>query len=57
MVSQETSQNENQKKMVNIVGKILDSSKQQKSKRCPPDLANLIKILTPKQMLQRLPTQ
>ena len=43
--------------MVNIDWKILDSSKQQKSKRCPSDLANLIKILTPKQMLQRLPTQ
>ena len=43
----ETSKNENLEKLVEIVEKILDFNKQQKGK------GN--KILTPKQMLQRLP--
>ena len=45
--SKETPQNENLKKMVNIAERIIDFHKQQKGKG--------IKILTPKQMLQRLP--
>ena len=40
-------ENENPKKVVNIVEKIIDCNKKQKGK--------VIKILTPKQMLQRLP--
>ena len=40
-------ENENPKKVVNIVEKIIDCNKKQKGKG--------IKILTPKQMLQRLP--
>ena len=40
-------ENENLKKVVDIVEKIIDCNKQQKGKG--------IKILTPKQMLQRLP--
>ena len=43
----EISENENPKKVVNIVEKILNFNEQQKGKE--------IKILTPKQMLQRLP--
>ena len=43
----EISKNENSKKVAYIVEKILDFNKQQKGKG--------IKILTPKQMLQRLP--
>ena len=42
--------------IVNIVEKILNFTKQQKGKGRPLDLANQIKILTPKQMLQRLLT-
>ena len=62
----EISENENLKKLVNIVEKILDFNKQQKGKGLPSDLAPVvrvakvsdrkrIKILTPKQMLQKLP--
>ena len=40
-------ENENPKKVVNIVEKIIDCNKKQKGK--------VIKILTPKQMLQRSP--
>ena len=40
-------ENENPKKVVNIVEKIIDCNKKQKGK--------VIKILSPKQMLQRLP--
>ena len=40
-------ENQNPKKVVNIVEKIIDCNKKQKGKG--------IKILTPKQMLQRLP--
>ena len=58
--------NENPNKIVDIVEKILNFNKQQKSKRFPSDLARIaraakvsdhsnLKILTPKQMLQRLP--
>ena len=45
--SKEIPENENPKKIVNIVEKFLDFNKQQKFKE--------LKILTPKQMLQRLP--
>ena len=47
IIRKEIPENENPKKVVNIVKKILDFNKQQKGKG--------IKILTPKQMLQRLP--
>ena len=45
--SKEIPENENPKKIVNIVENIFDFNKQQKGKE--------IKILTSKQMLQRLP--
>ena len=45
--NEEMSENENPKKVVDIAEKILDINKQQKCKE--------IKILTPKQKLQRLP--
>ena len=48
-------ENENLKKVVNVVEKIFNFNKQQKHKGHPLDLAKRIKILTPKQMLQRLP--
>ena len=47
-------ENENKNKIVDIVENILDFNKQQKGKGRPSDLAMYIKILTPKQMLQRL---
>ena len=47
IIRKEIPENENPNKIVNIVKKILDFNKQQKGKG--------IKILTPKQMLQRLP--
>ena len=53
--SKEIPANGNLKNIVNIVEKILDFSKQQKGKWCPSDLAMRIKILTPKQVIQRLP--
>ena len=53
--SKEIPENENPKKVVNIVEKFFDFNKQQKGKGRPSDLANRIKILTPKQMLQRSP--
>ena len=53
--SKEIPENENPKKVINIVEKILDFNKQQKFKWRPSDLAKHLKILTPKQMLQRLP--
>ena len=43
----EIPENENQKKVVEIVEKILDFNKQQKGKA--------LKLLAPKQMFQRLP--
>ena len=61
--SDEIPENENLKKVVNIVEKILDFNKQQKSKGLPGisascllDLAKHIKMLTPEQMFQVLPT-
>ena len=51
----EIPENENPKKGVHIVEKILNFKKQQNGKGRPSDLANRIKILTPKQMLERLP--
>ena len=42
------------KKIVSIVEKILDFNKQKRGKVLPLDLAKHIKMLTPKQMLQRL---
>ena len=59
----EIPENENPTKVVNIVEKILDFYKQQKGKELPSDLTcvtkvfnrKLIKILTPKQLLQVLP--
>ena len=53
--SKEIPEHENPKKVADIVEKILDFNKQQKGKGLPSDLATFIKILTPKQMLQRLP--
>ena len=61
-IKNEFLKNENLNKIVDIVEKILDFNKQQKSKGRPSDLARVakvsdrphIKILTPKQMLQRL---
>ena len=44
-----------QKILANIVEKILDFHKPQKGKGLLRNLAKHIKILTPKQMLQRLP--
>ena len=48
-------ENENPKKIVDIVEKILNFNKKLKGKGRPSDLDKRIKILTPKQMLQRLP--
>ena len=45
--SKQIPENKNPKKIVNIVEKILDFNKQQKGKG--------VKVLTPKQILQRLP--
>ena len=48
-------EDENPNKIDDIVEKIVDFNKQPKGKGLPSDLAKQIKILTPKQMLQRLP--
>ena len=59
-------ENENPNKIVNIVEKIFKFNKEQKGKELPSDLARIahaakvsdhsnLKILTPKQMLQKLP--
>ena len=53
--SKEFPENKNPKRIVNIVEKILDFNKRQKGKGLPSDLAKHIKILTIKQILQRLP--
>ena len=53
--SKENPENENPKKLVNITEKILNFNKQQKAKGRPSDLEKRIKILTPKQIIQRLP--
>ena len=50
----EITENENLKKVVNIVEKILNFNEKRKGKRHPSDLGNCIKMLTPKQMPQRL---
>ena len=47
-------ENETLNKIVDIVEKIPDLNKKQKAKGLPSDLDKHIKILTPKQMLQRL---
>ena len=51
----EVPHNENPNKIIDIVEKILHFNKQQKHKGHPSDLARYLKILPPKQMLQRLP--
>ena len=48
-------ENENPKKVVDIVEKFLDFNKQQKGKGLPSDLVMHNRILTPKQMSQRFP--
>ena len=53
--SNEIPENENPKKVVNIVETILHINKQQKGVWRTLGLAKRIKILTPKQMLQRIP--
>ena len=52
--SKEIPKDENPKKVVNIVEKILNFNKLQKIKGHNSDIAKRIKILTSKQMLQRL---
>ena len=47
-------ENESLKNIVNIAEKTLDFNKKQNSNGLPSDLAKHIKILTPKQMIQRL---
>ena len=47
-------ENESLKNIVNIAEKTLDFNKKQKGNGLPSDLAKHIKILTPKQMIQRL---
>ena len=42
-------------KITNIVEKMFNFSQQKKGKERPPDLATHLKILTTKQMLQKLP--
>ena len=46
---------ENPPEVINVVEKILESNKQQKGKGRPSDLDTCLKILIPKQILQRLP--
>ena len=53
--SNETPENKNPKKVVLIIEKIADLNKQQKGKGRLSDLPTHIKVLAPKQMLQRLP--
>ena len=61
LLIKKTPEDWNPKKVLNIVEKILFFNKQQKVKGRPSDLARVpksckhIKILSPKQMLQRLP--
>ena len=62
MSNKEIPENENPNKMVHIIEQTFDFNKQQKCKGRPSDLARVvkvfdcvhIKILIPKQMLQRL---
>ena len=51
----EIPENENTKKVVDIAEKILDFNKQRRGKGLPSELGDCIKILTPKQMLERPP--
>ena len=51
----EIPKNGNPNKIIDIVQKILDFNKQQKGRGCPLELAIHLKILTPKQIIQRLP--
>ena len=53
--SKEIPENGNPKKIVNIVKNILDFNQQQKDKGRPSKVATHMKILTPKQMFQKLP--
>ena len=66
LIEKKIPKTENQSKIVDIVEKILDFNKQQKGKGILLNLAHIariakvsdhynLKILTPKQMLQRLP--
>ena len=55
IVRKEIHENKKPNKTVNTVEKIFNFNKQQKGKRLPSDLAIQLKILTPKQMFQRLP--
>ena len=54
IVRKEIHENKKPNKTVNTVEKIFNFNKQQKGKRLPSDLAIQLKILTPKQMFQRL---
>ena len=54
IVRKEIPENKKPNKMVNTVEKILNFNKQQKGKTLPSDLTIQLKILTPKQMFQRL---
>ena len=51
----EIPKNENPDKVLDIVEEILKVNKQQKGKRLPLNLTTSLKILSPKQMLQRFP--
>ena len=53
--SKKIDENENLKKVVNIVEKILDFNTQQRGKEHPSDLNTHVKISTPKKMVQTLP--
>ena len=53
--SKKIDENENLKKVVNIVEKILDFNTQQRGKEHPSDLNTHVKISTPKKMIQTLP--
>ena len=53
--SKKIDENENLKKVVNIVEKILDFNTQQRGKEHPSDLNTHVKISTPKKMIQKLP--
>ena len=53
--SKKIDENENLKKVVSIVEKILDFNTQQRGKEHPSDLNTHAKISTPKKMIQKLP--
>ena len=52
---EKTPGNENPDKVIEIAEEILNFNEQQKGKGRPLDLAACLRILTPKQMVQRLP--